>query len=98
VFFPGDRITAEVRIGYTDSAGNVSDRSISVIGIEPILAERKLFETYLHTWCNLRSGYRTFALSRIRHVIDDQGNHHDPSIWIKELRKRPPKQVVSTDD
>ena len=96
VRFPGDRTTAEVRIGYTDAIGNASDRSISVIGVEPVVKERKLVETYLHTWCNLRSGYRQFALSRIRHVIDDQGDHHDPAIWITALRKTSSEKAMNT--
>jgi hypothetical protein len=69
-----------------------SNRLISVIGVEPVVEEGELFETYLHTWCNLRSGYRQFALSRIQYVIDDQGDRHDPAIWVRVLRNTPLKE------
>ncbi len=61
-------------IEYMDAKGNLSRRRITVKSYDG---------RYLRAWCHERQAWRTFRVDRIRCIIDENGEIHDPGTFFR---------------
>lgn len=83
----------EIEFIYIDTEGNKTTRRV-----EPYSLVLKAQKWYVYAWCNVRSGFRLFKLSRIRELTVTDKSFKPRQVSLEQLpwdneRQKPPNTV-----